>query len=75
MRKQSSVAMSSTQAEYQALSTTTKEAIWLCQLLNELGFMQTSTMLCQDNQSMIALAKNLVHHNWTKHIDVQHHYI
>ena len=41
-RKQSSVAISSMQAEYHALSMATKEAIWLRELLKDLGFTQGS---------------------------------
>ena len=74
--KQASVATSSMQAEYQALSTATKEAIWLWELLKELNFaQQESTPIQQDNQSTIALAHNPINHGRTKHIDVQHHFI
>ena len=76
IRKQTSVATSSTQAEYQALSTATKEAVWLRELLNELRYAQTDpTPIYQDNQSTIALAYNPVNHGRTKHIDIQHHFI
>ena len=66
-RKQTSVATSSTQAEYQALSSAVKEAIWLRTFLKELGFSQSSlTIIHQDNQSTIALAKNPIHHGKSK---------
>jgi len=75
-RKQSSVATSSTQAEYQALSTATREAIWLKELLSDLGFPQNQPIIIQqDNQSTISLAHNPVQHSRTKHIDIAHHYI
>ena len=75
-RKQTSVVTSSTQAEYQALSSAVKEAIWLRTFLKELGFSQLSpTIIHQDNQSTIALAKNPIHHGKSKHIDIVHHFI
>ena len=32
-------------------------------------------MLYENNQFYISLAKNSTHHAYTKHIDVQHHFI
>ena len=71
------MALSSTKDEYMALTQATKEAIWLRTFLNELGFHSNddATTIFEDNQSAIALAKNLVHYARTKHIDIRHHYI
>jgi len=74
-KRQATVALSSTEAEYMALTHTTKEAIWLRTLLAELGFNQNTTTIYEDNQSCMALAKNPVHHARTKHIDIQHHFV
>ena len=74
--KQNTIATSSTQAEYHALSTAAKEAIWLRYFLEEIGHeQQAPTTILQDNQSMIVLAHNPINHNRTKHIDVIHHHI
>jgi hypothetical protein len=74
--KQTSVATSSTEAEYQALSSAVKETIWLRMFMNEIGFpQQAPTMIQQDNQSTISLAHNPMQHNRTKHIDIAHHHI
>jgi hypothetical protein len=74
--KQTSVATSSTEAEYQALSSATKELTWLRMFMGEIGFQQNApTPIEQDNQSAIALAHNPTHHNRTKHIDIAHHFI
>ena len=57
-RKQPTVALSTTEAEYMAAKEATKEAIWLRNLFNEHGFKQTQpTKIHEDNQSCIALAK------------------
>ncbi len=70
-RKQSSVAKSSTEAELVALSQATQECVWLRKLLSELGYFQKDpTILFEDNQGAINLAKNPKHHERTKHIAV-----
>lgn len=75
-KRQVTVALSSTEAEYMAVSSATRELVWLRRLLSELGVAQTvPTVLYGDNQGAIALAKNPVAHARTKHIDVQHHFI
>lgn len=69
------VALSTTEAEYIALTEATKEAVWLKELMNELGFTQGPVDIHCDSQSAIALAKNAVHHERTKHIQTKFHYI
>jgi transposase InsO family protein len=75
-KRQPTIALSTTEAEYMAASQCTKEAIWLRKLLEDVGFVQrgATTIMC-DNQGCISLAKNPTHHSRTKHIDVQHHFI
>lgn len=68
---QSTVALSTTEAEYMAVTEAIKEAIWLYGLVADLGVEQERvTVYCA-----IHLAKNLVHHSRTKHIDVRFHFI
>ena len=75
-KRQITVAKSSTEAEYVALSTSTQEAIWLRVLLGDLGFKQRKpTVIFEDNQSSIELSKNPKFHNRTKHIDVSFHFV
>ena len=71
-KKQRTVALSSTEAEYRALSEATQEAVWLKAFLCELGEMSSDTAvkIYEDNQGSIALAKNPQYHNRTKHIDI-----
>jgi transposase InsO family protein len=72
---QQAVALSSAEAEYLALSSAVQEAVWLRQLLREIGFPQGPTVIFEDNQGCIALAKNPSHHKRTKHIDIRYHFI
>ncbi|KAL1448085.1 hypothetical protein WDU94_013979 [Cyamophila willieti] len=75
-KKQPTIALSTTEAEYMALSNAVQEAIWLKGLKNEL--IQSSNnpiLLYGDNKSAIDLSKNAKYQARTKHIDVCHHFI
>jgi hypothetical protein len=72
---QSTVAMSTTEAEYMTAVEVAKEALWLTRLVKELGIQQGGVSLHCDSQSAIYLAKNQVYHVRTKHIDVRFHKI
>eukprot|EP00253_Pinus_taeda_P031971 PITA_31971 len=75
-KKQSTVALSSCEAEYQALCAATCEAIWLRRLLKYAGKEQKQpTSIKSDNQSTIKLAYNPVFHKNTKHIDTHFHFV
>ena len=76
-QKQRTVALSSTEAEYMALSEATKEAVWLKVFLGELGEMASdeAVKMYEDNQGSIALAKNPEFHKRTKHIDIRYHFV
>lgn len=72
---QSTVALSTTEAEYMAITEAVKEAIWLYGLLKDLGVGQKQLEVYSDSQSAIHLAKNQVFHARTKHIDVRYHFV
>ena len=75
-RKQSSVALSTVEAEYMALSVATQEAIWLQHLQEELGVTNTGpTLIYEDNQGAISMAKNPVFHKRTKHVQIRYHFV
>ena len=75
-KKQSSVALSSTESEYMALLHALKEQIWIKRLLNEMGYnIDDQNIIYTDSQSAIALAQNPEHHARTKHIDIQYHFV
>ncbi|XP_066929497.1 uncharacterized protein [Clytia hemisphaerica] len=57
-QRQSVIALSTTEAEYISLSHSTQEAVWLRQLLSDIGFKQTKpTTLYEDNQGATDLAR------------------
>ncbi|KAL9247820.1 hypothetical protein vseg_021208 [Gypsophila vaccaria] len=75
-KKQPTVARSSTEAEYRAMTSTTSEVMWLKGLLRCLGIdIRDTVPLHVDNQSAIHIAKNPVCHERTKHIEVDIHFI
>ena len=69
------VALSTTKAEYIALSDAVKEGVWLKRFAEELGFPQDSVEIFCDSQSAIALSKNAVYHEKTKHVATKYHFI
>jgi hypothetical protein len=75
-KKQMTTALSSTEAEYMALTETFKEVIWLEQLMGELGLKEKGPIpVYEDNQGCILLAKNPIILSRSKHIDIRHHFI
>ena len=75
-KKQSTVALSTTEAEYIALTQATKESIWIQRTLLELGRnTKDGNVIHEDNQGAIALAHNPEFHARTKHIDIQYHFV
>jgi hypothetical protein len=74
--RQTTVATSTCEAEYMALTEAAKEAIWLCRMLEEMNIrISRPITLCCDNQGALALAANPGRHKRTKHIDIRYHYI
>ena len=69
------MALSSTEAEYIALTEATKEASWLKGILDEIGCEQGCVNAFCDSQSAIHLKKNSMYHERTKHIDIRLHFI
>jgi len=77
-KKQATVALSSTEAEYMALTQAVKQSLWLQGALSEMGAKKHLLEVEEiqiDNQGAIALARNPEYHARTKHIDIQYHFI
>jgi hypothetical protein len=75
-RKQTYVALSTTEAEYIALRVAVRKEMWLRKLLAELfGHEMDSTVIHCDNQSCVKLSENHVFHDKLKHIEIKYHYI
>ncbi|GJY03009.1 retrovirus-related pol polyprotein from transposon TNT 1-94 [Tanacetum coccineum] len=74
-KKQKSMAISTTEAEYIALSGCCAQILWMRSQLSDYGFTFNKIPLYCDNQSAIALCCNNVQHSRSKHIDIRHHFI
>ena len=72
---QPSVTLSTIKAEYMALAVEAKEGIWLEGLVNDFGLPHAQATIYCDSLSAICLAKDQVHHERTKHIDVRYHFL
>ncbi|GJV61065.1 hypothetical protein Tco_1467165 [Tanacetum coccineum] len=75
LKKQKSTAISTTEAEYIALSGCCAQILWMRSQLSDYGFTFNKIPLYYDNQSAIALCCNNVQHSRSKHIDIRHHFI
>lgn len=74
--KQKSIALSSTEAEYYALTHAFKEALWLRVFLGLMKFPSPRPfpILC-DNQAACSLSNSPAISTRSKHIDIRHHFI
>jgi hypothetical protein len=75
-KRQTTVALSSAEAEYMSISQTAAELKWFISFSTELNLLtnKTAVLFC-DNQSAIAISENDKSHNRTKHIDIRHHFV
>lgn len=75
-RKQTTVALSTTEAEYVAATSAAQEAMWLRNLLVDFGIQQVgATIIYEDNQGAIKLASNSKNYTRVKHISIKYHFI
>jgi ribonuclease HI len=74
-RKQPVIALSSTEAEFIAITEAVREANSLSKILTELNIKHQPITINEDNQSAIKLTTTKNHHEKTKHIDIKYHYI
>ncbi|GJR69104.1 retrovirus-related pol polyprotein from transposon TNT 1-94 [Tanacetum coccineum] len=74
-KRQKSAAISSTEAEYIALSGCCAQVLWMRSQLTNYGFGFNKIPMYCDNKSVIALCCNNVQHSRSKHIDIRFHFI
>jgi hypothetical protein len=74
-KKQNSVALSTTEAEYVAAGACCAQLLWMKQTLSVYGCKFSKIALLCDNESAIKLANNPVQPSRTKHIDIRHHFL
>ncbi|KAJ0901311.1 putative RNA-directed DNA polymerase [Helianthus annuus] len=74
-KKQTSVALSTCEAEYVSASSCCSQILWIQQQMRDYGLQFLDTPLFVDNEAVINITKNPVHHAKTKHIEIRHHFI
>ncbi|WVZ90081.1 hypothetical protein U9M48_036412 [Paspalum notatum var. saurae] len=74
-RKQASVSLSTTEAEYIAAASCCSQLLWMKATLSDFGLRFGKISLLVDSTSAISIAKNPVLHSRTKHIDVRFHFL
>jgi hypothetical protein len=74
-KKQSTVALSSVEAEYMALSDAGKEALYAKNILTEFFTVALPIPINMDNKGAGNIAENDVNNKLTKHIDIRYHFV
>jgi len=73
-KKQSVVSQSSAESKYRVMANVTLELIWIKDLLTKISSLSKCSMrLYGDNNAAIHIAKNVVFHERTKHIEIDYH--
>ncbi|KAH9672026.1 protein ALUMINUM SENSITIVE 3 [Citrus sinensis] len=74
-KKQNSVALSTTEAEYIAAGSCCAQILWMKQTLRDYGIKLDQIPILCDNTGAINLSKNPIQHSRTKHIKIRHHFL
>ncbi|GJS29737.1 retrovirus-related pol polyprotein from transposon TNT 1-94 [Tanacetum coccineum] len=74
-KKQTALAISTTEAEYVSAGKACQQALWMKQALVDYGVRLDDIPIMCDNKGAIDLSKNLVQHSRTKHIEIRHHFL
>jgi hypothetical protein len=75
-KKQNCIVLSSTKAEYIALTRAVQEGIWLCASLTQLHIpVPLPLVIVTDNNGALSLSENDSSHSRAKHIDICYHFI
>jgi len=73
-KKQKSVALSSTEVEFMALSDATRETLYVYNLVSEIVTVKTPLPVLVDNKGARYIAENDINNKLTKHIDIRYHF-
>ncbi|GKD66143.1 hypothetical protein Tco_1308251 [Tanacetum coccineum] len=75
IKKQTSLAISTTKAEYISAGKACQQALWMKQALIDYDICLDDIWIMCDNKGAIDLSKNPVQHWRTKHIKIRHHFL
>ena len=74
-KKQNTIALSTTDAEYIAAASCCSQVLWIKQQLADFSVKCSEIVIHCDNTSAINLSKNPIQHSKSKHIDIKHHFL
>ncbi|GKA21620.1 retrovirus-related pol polyprotein from transposon TNT 1-94 [Tanacetum coccineum] len=74
-KKQTALAISTTEAEYVSAGKACQQALWMKQALIDYNIRLDDVPFMCDNKGAINLSKNPVQHSRTKHIEIRHHFL
>ncbi|GJT67337.1 hypothetical protein Tco_1018817 [Tanacetum coccineum] len=74
-KKQTALAISTTEAEYVSARKACQQALWMKQALIDYDVRLDDVPIMCDNKGAIDLSKNPVQHSRTKHIEIRHHFL
>lgn len=74
-KRQQTVSLSSTEAEFVSLCNAAKEGIWLSSLLGEMGIATGTFTIYEDNVPCISIAEEPREHQRSKHIDIKYMFL
>ncbi|GJU47381.1 retrovirus-related pol polyprotein from transposon TNT 1-94 [Tanacetum coccineum] len=74
-KKQTALAISTTEAEYISAGKACQQALWMKQALIDYDVRLDDVPIMCNNKGTIDLSKNLVQHSHTKHIEIRHHFL
>ncbi|GJX24366.1 hypothetical protein Tco_0228811 [Tanacetum coccineum] len=75
LKKQTALAISTTEAKYVSAEKACQQALWMKQALVDYGVRLDNILIMCDNKGAIDLSKNPVQHSRTKHIEIRHHFL
>ncbi|GJU21824.1 hypothetical protein Tco_1155166 [Tanacetum coccineum] len=74
-KKQTDLAISTTQAKYVSAGKACQQALWMKQALVDYDIQLNDIPVLCENKGAIDLSKNSVLHSWTKHKEIRHHFL
>ncbi|GKE65446.1 hypothetical protein Tco_1519607 [Tanacetum coccineum] len=74
-KKQTALAISTTEAKYVSAGKACQQALWIKEALIDYDVRLDDVPIMCDNKGAIDLSKNPVQHSRTKHIEIRHHFL
>nr|GEU33269.1 copia protein [Tanacetum cinerariifolium] len=74
-KKQTALAISTTEVEYVSVEKACQQALWMKQALVDYDINLDDIFVLCDNKGAMDLSKNLVLYSRTKHIEMRHHFL